>query len=644
MDHQAQQNRASLEVENIGGIDHSEISFSPGVTILAGKNATNRSSLLQGLMAALGSDNVSIKGEYEEAHVELTIEGETYSRQLYRRNGGIQSEGNSYLDKPTTAELFAFLLESNEVRRAIRQGQNLRELIMRPVDTDEIQDEIDRLVQQRRQLEDEIEEIESHKGKLPNLEEQRTSLRQEIEQKRTELEIKESELEDKDVEETQEEKKKLEEKLTALRGKRSTLEDIRYDIDTERETIESLKSECNELKSEQAGLPEAQLEELNEIESQIERLRKKKQTLEAESSELYSIITFNEEMLEDGASDIRDVLQQEEGENLTEQLLNDGTTTCWTCGSEVEQEQIGQTIEWLRQLNQDKSREISATEESIEDLIDRREELKGIHRKREKVEVRLTELENEIEESQTELEQLQERRDELTEEIANLEEEVEELRNQSHSEILDIHREANQLEYELGRLENDLEDVEGEIERIESRLDAQQGIEDELKTVSEKLESLRTKIERLEAQAIENFNEHMDAVLNILDYDNLDRIWLERKEHESREGRRKVKKTKFELHIIRSTSSNQAYEDTIDHLSESEREVVGLIFALTGYLVHEVYERIPFMVLDSVEAIDTDRLSLLVEYLNEYAEYLVIALLTEDAAALDSDYTRITEI
>lgn len=82
----------------------------------------------------------------------------------------------------------------------------------------------------------------------------------------------------------------------------------------------------------------------------------------------------------------------------------------------------------------------------------------------------------------------------------------------------------------------------------------------------------------------------------------------------------------------------------MDHLSESERELVGLVFALAGYLVHKVYEQVPFMLLDSVEAFDSERLSTLIDYLADYADYLVVALLPGDAAVLDDDYQRINDI
>jgi hypothetical protein len=50
------------------------------------------------------------------------------------------------------------------------------------------------------------------------------------------------------------------------------------------------------------------------------------------------------------------------------------------------------------------------------------------------------------------------------------------------------------------------------------------------------------------------------------------------------------------------------------------------------------------MLLDSLEAIDADRIAALVEYLTGYTGYLFVALLPEDAAALPDTYDRITEI
>lgn len=96
--------------------------------------------------------------------------------------------------------------------------------------------------------------------------------------------------------------------------------------------------------------------------------------------------------------------------------------------------------------------------------------------------------------------------------------------------------------------------------------------------------------------------------------------------------------------MIRSDEGGAAYEDTVAHLSESEREVTGLVFALAGYLVHEVYAEVPVMCLDSLEAIDAQRIARLIDYLHDYVPHLVVALLPEDADALADSHTYITTI
>jgi len=279
-------------------------------------------------------------------------------------------------------------------------------------------------------------------------------------------------------------------------------------------------------------------------------------------------------------------------------------------------------------------------------LNDEIRSLREQQQRREELERGLEAAERDIEDSENAIERLTDRRDELEGDIEALEAEIEALKDDddAYEEILKLHKEANQLEYEIGRLEGDLKDVESEIADIEDRLDDEEALKTQRDTINEEIKDLRTRIDRIEAEAIESFNDHMDTVLSILEYSNLERIWLERVERKVKEGRRKVQKSGLELHIVRQTDGGTTYEDTIDHLSESEREVTGLIFAFAGYLAHEVYEQCPFMLLDSVEAIDADRLAELVEYIAEYSDYLVVALLAEDAAALSDNYEYVQAI
>jgi hypothetical protein len=97
-------------------------------------------------MMALGSENGSIKADADSAEAKLTIGDETFTRHLRRRSGTVVTDGEPYLNDTTLPDLFAFLLKSNEARRAVANGDDLRDLIMRPVDTDAIETKVDCLV------------------------------------------------------------------------------------------------------------------------------------------------------------------------------------------------------------------------------------------------------------------------------------------------------------------------------------------------------------------------------------------------------------------------------------------------------------------------------------------------------------------
>jgi chromosome segregation ATPase len=646
------QETVKVYVENIGGINQTEIEASPGVIALTGRNATNRTSLLQAIMAALGSDAVSLKGDADEGHVELTIGDTTYTRTLTQQSGVVTTDGEPYLNDATVADLFAFLLKSNEARRAVTQSENLRDLIMRPIDTEAIRAEIDQREEERRQLDNQLDELDTLEQDLPDLEAERERLDSQIDDKRTELDAKEAELDaaDRDVDETREEKAELEDAFDELQETRSELDDIRYDVDTQEESLAALRDERANLERELEDLPDASDGERADLDSQIEQLRAREDDLEAELSELQSIIQFNENMLDGNdidrfeafANDTETTTETASSEAVTDQLIADETVTCWTCGTEVDAEQVEATLDRLRSLRKDTLADVTDVRDDLDDLESERNTLEDQQHERERIDRRLAQIDDELDQRESTLEDLTDDREALTNEIEQLETEVEQLENEEYTELLDLHKEANQLEFKLGRLESDREDIDEEIAEIEERLEERDQLEDQRADIQSTLEDLRTRIERIETEAVEEFNEHMETVLDLLDYENIERIWIERTEQTVREGRRKVEKSIFESHVVRTTRSGTAYEDTIDHLSESEREVTGLVFALAGYLVHDLHERVPVMLLDSLEAVDADRIAALIDYFAEYADYLAVALLPEDAAALNEDYQGVT--
>lgn len=636
-----------LQVQNIGGITEADVSLSPGVTILEGRNATNRTSLLQAVMAAMGSNNASLKGDAEKGRVELTLNGETYTREFIREESGVRTDGSPYLEDPMAAELYAFLLEDNEARRAVARGEDLHEIIMRPIDTDEVEAEISRLKEEKRTIDEKIDEIATVKSRLTDLESERTTLLSKIESKEQELEHKHEELQEADtsVAESREGQDDLEGALEELKGARSELEDVKYRIETNQKSLSELDDEKERLQHSRADLPESVAQQLNEITDRIERAREDRRELDSTLSDLGTVIEFNEEMLGETSKEVLDVLRDDsDQESTTQQLVEDSSVVCWTCGSSVSRSTIEGTLEDLRRFQHEKAQEREQLNEELDAMSEERSSLQAKKDNNERIRRRLQQIEDERERRTAAITEQKNRRAELKDEIDDLQERVEQLEEHVQSEILNRHREVNQLEFELDRLNSELAETEAEIDTVESQIDEREQLQDRRTTVQEELEHQRSRLDRLRESAIEAFNEHMTNVLELLDYSNLERIWIEQTQQEVRVGRRKAIEDTFELHIVRSTESGTTYEDTIEHLSESERETTGLVFALAGYLVHDVHELLPLLLVDSLEAIDSERIGALIDYFEEYADYLVVALLSEDAAATDERHQRISDI
>ena len=636
-----------VSVSNVGGIDATDVSLRPGVNVLTGRNATNRTSFLQAIMAALGSDRPSLKGDAEQGFVELTFDDDSYTRQLERQNGTVSFGGEPYLadEEAELADLFAFLLESNEARRAVGRGDDLRELIMRPIDTDEIQAQIQLLEAEKRDLDGRIADLEQLARDLPALEERKAALTDEVTALEEQLAAVEDELDglDASLEESQSQNDELEATFAQLRAARKELETIEYDLETERESRRELERERERLEAEYDDLTDEEVESADHLGGRIQELRERKRSLETTLNELQGVIRFNEERLEDGGVDL--AADEDDDGDVTDKLLADADEiVCWTCGSQVDRERIEATLGRLRSLHQDKLTERNELQETIDELSTRQKERREKQRRIEQLERRLSAIDDDLDAHDDRIADLESAREEQQATIADLEAETERFEGADYSDVLETHRRANELELALEQKTSEREEVVDRIDELEGRLEERDELEARREELEDELTDLRTRVDRIEREAIEAFNEHMESILSVLEYANIDRIWIERRERTVREGRRQVTRSAFDLHVVRTSDEGTTYEDTIDHLSESEREVTGLVFTLAGYLVHDVHDVVPFMLLDSLEAIDSDRIADLVEYFEAFVDCLVVALLPEDAQALSEEHHYVTEI
>ncbi|WP_435362265.1 archaea-specific SMC-related protein [Haloarchaeobius sp. DFWS5] len=637
--------RVTVRASNVGGIDETTVEFSPGVTVLAGRNATNRTSFLQALMAGLGSDRASLKADAESGRVDLTLAGETYTRELTRTDDGVVTGGEPYLDDPTLADLYAFLLESNEARRAVARGDDLHELIMRPVDTAAIRAEVTRLEARKRQLDEQLDERDDLERTLDRLDSRLETLADELDTEREALAAVEADIDETDVSlsASGDEAAELEAALDELRDARARLEDIRYEQETEHESLNALRARQGELEAEREELADEPGTGLDDLAGRVDRLHERKREVNSTVTRLQTVVQFNREQLDESSSGVFESLADDGAKadgsgGVTDALVDDTADrlVCWTCGNEATTTAIRETVDLLTDLREEKLAERREVDENIDELEARLAERRDRRDRRETVVNELERIGDELGEHESRL--ADRKHDELAvhDRIEELEETVESLERDEYDALLENHREANRKQFEIERLEKERREIEDERTEVVQKLDARDSLADEHERVTDELADLRRRIERIEGDAVEQFNDHMATVLDLLAYENVDRVWIERLAETTG--------TTFDLHVVRQTDAGEVYEDSVDHLSESEREVIGLVFALAGFLVHEAYDHVPFVLLDSLEAIDSARIATLVDYFADYATHLVVALLPEDAAALDDGYERVTEI
>ncbi len=619
---------ATVTVENLGGIESATVTLADGVSVLTGRNATNRTSLLRAIGAALGGSTGALKADADRGSVTLSLDGETYTRTFERDGETVRVGGDPYTDDGTLVDQYSCLLADNSARRAVSRGdaEALRSFIMAPVDTDALEATIRRTRQAVESLRAERTELNRTLDRRPQLERRLDDHREELAAVTDELDAVRAAVDEFEADrETVEEAEAVIDELTDTR---ETYERVSDRLETQREAVASLRAEREDLRAELSDLsvPDVDREAL---EAEIERLQRRQRELETTVSSLLSIVEFNEQLTDDG------VLPGGDDGAVTDKLdPSTGTVECWTCGTTVERAAIEDRLDDLRAVIDEKRTERNEVRSTLssrrDDLADRRE----VAETRQALEADLGDIESEIADREATIEELVTRTESLRDRIEELEANAESAEDLRESDLLDQYRRQSELEYERGQLEEQIASVEAELATIGEAQSRLEDIEARLEEREAELESARTRIESLERSAVETFNDHMETVRSQLGYENIERVWIERTATDGDES-------DFALHVVRATADDVVYEDTLDHLSESEREVVGLVVALASYLVHDVHEAVPVMALDSLEAIDAERIAALVEYFADFPDHLVVALLPEDAQALPEEYDRI---
>lgn len=654
----------SVEVKNVGGIETYSANFHPGMNILSGRNATNRTSLLKAVMAISGSDTPALRAGTEEGWVKATIDGQEYKRTVRKTDSGYEWVGDQYCEDPTVVELYGFLLEQNEVRQGVISGVDLREIIMRPIDTSEIDNEITRLKAQKEDIKHKQKSIKEKKNRISELEQLIDDRTEELESVKEEKRAVDTELESKDVDEQIVKEDNSESESTRLTQELNAVNKEINQIETQ---IEANKKRVENRKDELSTLTERDDEDIDSLRSekrsavnQISRLENRKSDLENKRQIIKPLRTFISHITSGSTSadDIANVLSEfsegfnntgSDGDVLSGLIAPDteDETVCLLCGNEIETDHYSQINTLSMSAFQEINSQLKKIDDELSDVVSKRESLEieigdvmDTKNRVQKLESEIEDYSDEISEQKGELSELEVKAEELDARLDDIEDETD---DEEIQEFIQLNRKQSELAGQISQITQGIERHETELETKRSEIAEQNLSTSRIEEIEDKIEDLRGKEERIEKEFIEKFNNQMETVLSELKYEGVERIWIERKRKRVKEGRKKVMKNVFDLHIVREIDG-VATEDSIKNLSESEREVTSLILAITGYKVHDVQDVFPIAVVDSVEMVDAERLEQLLNYLSDYPDYLIVAALSEDVDAMDINEGKITEM
>ncbi len=598
------------EIKNIGGIEDIKFNLKPGINLLVGENAKNKTSILNGIMAAMGSNKPTLRKGTNKGKATINIKGKKHTNSLKRENGNII---HSNQRDTTKEDLFSFLIEENETRQAVERRGDLRNIVLKPIDIEKIENKEKNLRNQKFNLRDELKSLKEKKKELQELKSKKKELENEIKQENKKLKTKEKEIEkiEKSLEDVEEKKKKETEKTKKLENLKAEKKRKESSLNIEKEKVERIE---NEIRSREKKLKDIEVKETNDLKKKGERLNKKERSLENEISKINRLIELNKEKIE-------------EAKQKTEIIPE---VDCWSCGRKAKLDVFENMIEELKEERKQKNKDrkkISKERKEIENKINRVENMK---KEKGKLENNLKKKERKKKRSEEKIESMKKNIEDISKKISKLSKNIEDTK--IDEDIPKIYREYEQLKSNIEQKNENLEEINNKINKHKDIKENIQDIEEKIDNINKELKEIRNKIKRKEQTTVNQFNKRMGNLSKYLGED-LKKIWIERIVDNNSPNQYKDN-VKFKLKIKRENGE----KDNIDNLSESERESIGLILGLSGYLAYEMETP---LLLDSLGMFDSKRLKMLLQEFKEETEFVIAAILPEEEKNLDVNYNKI---
>lgn len=582
----------NVNIENIAGIRQGEAELRSGINVVRAENWQGKSSFMKAIKVVMGTtgwdgDRHPLTDGASEGRVRLETGEESYKTTLVRQGNSIHRQGEVYLtdeQDQISARLFAFLDENNPIREAVRTQGDLASLLTRPLDVEDIDEQLAELKAERRSVTSELERAEQAAKQVPSVQSAVTELESDIEDlqaKRKELRANSNNGDDKDDRDV-------------LSEKRAKKEQLADQIQTLENKIERQESKLAE--------KEAELEDLSvpdnpELTTDIDEKRSRIRELTANIDLLEDIHRVNKRIIDENRVEIvTDVDRQIAGDQLD----------CWVCGEQTTPATIEEHLAAITERVQEFRAEQATLQEEIEEIQDRRQTAKQKQRQKRDLKTHIGELRASLEENRSQLSDMRERRNTVAEELDDLQENVE----QFNDDLTDI---ESDIKYKQRELQGKRE----KLERLEREADHREQLAAEKQEVTDEIEALRTRRKVKKRELADRFEATMSTIIDVLE-PGFESALLNPKTDDEGEI------VDFDLVIAR-----EGRETDLAALSEGEVELLGIVTALAGYETFDVSERVPCILLDGLTELSNTNYHKIVDYLTGKSELLVTSAYPE---------------
>jgi len=574
----------SLEISNVAGIRNGNATLEPGTNAVQASNWQGKTSLILAIRSVLGASvgPDTLTNGADSGYIHLQTGDNEYERRLERTGDSVSVEGNPYLvdeDQQAAAELFAFLDETNAVRTAVREGNDLTPLLIEPLKREDIEGQINELKSQRKSVEVELERANEAAEQLPTKIGDINELETEISELKTQLEELEGESGDSgeqeqlraELKQARRKREQVSQRINRLEGKISSLES---QIDKKEDELESLTIPSKSNLSEKLNDNRSKL---HEVEQEIEILE--------------SLYNATNTVLD---GDHLDLLAD------VDRQIDDDYLSCWVCGTETTRKTVEARMKEISEMIADRRDCRSELQTTVSDLETTQNDIDRKRRQKSSLEESLDRLRTDLAESKDELTAANEELEEHTERVETLETQVEESDDRRKS-----------IEKEIAQMEAKLEELQNKKHSLEQRAEKRNQLKKEVDELSDEIESLRSRRESVIQAARDAFDEALEDVVAKFN-PSFEKARLEK--HVDNSGRT----TQLELVIARD-----GREISVNALSEGEVELIGLIASLAGYEAFDIADQVPCILIDHLGALASEHVHTIVDYLEERTEYLV---------------------